>query len=109
MLFHQFSFARKFIPRTRREAIVAAVDAISDGGAEFQRNGALQFNGEIGNAPAGVEVERRGNRSGGTRGNAARAGAAAVLFRWVGLKFNGRDDLADENPVAEISTDEIGV
>ena len=46
----------KFVPRADREAIVAAIDAIADGFAEFARDMSLMLDGEIGNAAARIEL-----------------------------------------------------
>ncbi len=37
------------IPRTGIETVIASIDAVSDGAAEFERDGALVFDGEIRN------------------------------------------------------------
>ncbi len=65
---HEAAFAGETVPGTNRQAIVAAVNAVADGGAEFDGDGALEFDGEIGNAAAGIELEGRGDGVGGAGG-----------------------------------------
>jgi len=48
---------RELVPGADREAIVAAIDPVADRLAEFARNRALVFDGEIGNAAAGIEPD----------------------------------------------------
>lgn len=109
MLFHQISFAGEFVPRARGEAIITTVNAVADGGAEFDGDGALELDGEVGNAAAGIKLEWRGDGSGGARGDTAGAGAATIFFGCVGGKFQRGDDFRKENPVAKTAADEVGV
>ena len=64
MVFEQIRLSGESIPRARGEAIVAAVNAIANGGAKLERNGTLEFDREIRNATAGIELERRGDGGG---------------------------------------------
>lgn len=107
--FHERACAREAVPWTGCEAIVAAVNAVADGGAELLGNGALEFDGEVGDATSGVELEGGGDGGGGTGLDASSAGAAAVRFRGVGFEFEGGDDLGEKYPVAELAADEVGV
>ena len=52
------------VPGTNELAIVAAIDAVADGGAQCFRYKTREFDGEIGNAAAGVDFVRRDNRLG---------------------------------------------
>ena len=72
-------------------------------------NGAFQLDGEVGDAAARVQLERRGDGGGGAGGEAARAFAAMILLRRVRLQFERRDDFREKNPVAESAADEVGV
>src|SRR5579859_8036993 len=65
---HQLTFAGEAVPGTDREAIVTAEDTIADGGAQFEGNGALQLDGEIGDAFAGIELEGGSDGIGRTGG-----------------------------------------
>src|SRR5687768_15282013 len=109
MLLHDGAFFREFIPGANFQTDVAPVNAVPNGGAELFWDGAFQFDREIGNAAAGIELERRGNGVGGAGINAAGASAAAVWFRVAGRKFEGGDDLGDEKPVSQRAADEVGV
>ncbi len=76
---HQLSFAGEAVPRTDRQAIVAAVNAIADGRTQFDRNGPFQLDGQIGNALARIKRERRGDGIGRAGGEAARATATMIF------------------------------
>ena len=106
---HELARASEPVPRTNREAIVAAIDPIADGWAEFDRDRAFQFNGQIGNAEPRIELERAGDRPGRAGLQTTGAGATAIPFWRVRLQFQRRDDFAEENPIAEPAADEIGV
>src|SRR6056297_3370250 len=64
---------RVAIPRADRLAVVAAVDAVADGGPEFQRNRAFQFDRQVGDAATRVELIGRGDGPGRTYVDAAPA------------------------------------
>ena len=109
MFLHQFAFARKPVPRTYRQAVVTAEDAISDGRTQFNRDGTFQLDGEVGYAEPGIELERRGDGSGRTCVNAARAVATMIFLRHVRFQFECGDNLRQQDPVAEAPADDIGV
>ena len=109
LVLHQFARARKLVPGTYRQAIVAAIDPIADRRTEFHRYGAFQLNGQIGDAKPRIELKRAGDCPRRAGVQASGAGAAAILFRRVRLEFHGGDDLGEENPVAKPAADEIGV
>ena len=88
------------VPGAGREAIVAAVDAVADEGAEILGNLAFVLNGEIGNAAAGVEFLRGDDSIGGTGIDAGGAGSAAWCGRPVWWECQGGDDLRKEEPGA---------
>ena len=77
--------------------------------AKFKRDGAFQFDREIGNATAGVELEWRSDGGCWAGGNAAGAGAATVFLGRIRFEFDGGDDFGEENPIAELAADEVGV
>jgi len=54
-------------------------------------------------------LEWGGDGVGGAGVEAAAAGAAAVALGGVGLEFEGSEDFAEENPIAERAADEVGV
>src|SRR5688572_7208087 len=68
------------VPRADRQAIVAAIDAVADRLPEFLGDRALMLDGEIGDAAARIELERRRKRVGRADVEAARAAAAADLM-----------------------------
>ena len=107
--FHDSAFLGESIPRAGLEAVVAAEDSVADGGAQLGRDGAFEFDGEVGDAAAGVEDEGLGDGLGGAGGDAALASAAAVFFGRVGGQFGGGEDFGEEEPVAEGAADEVGV
>ena len=73
------------------------------------RDGSFEFDGEVGDAAAGIEDEGLGDGLGRAGGDAAAASAAAVFFRRVGGEFCGGEDFGEEEPVAEGAADEVGV
>ena len=67
---------REFVPRAGGEAIVAAIDAVADGGAEFARDMALVLDRQIGDAAARIEhvgMRKRIGRAGVETGAALAA------------------------------------
>src|ERR1039458_9475086 len=109
MCLHHLTFAREPVPWTNLEAIVAAKDAVANRRAQFNRDGPLQLNGQVRDAPPRIELERGGDGRRRARGDAACAGAAAVLLRRIRLKVQRSDDFGQKEPVAQLATDEIGV
>ena len=97
------------VPRADRQAVVAAVDAIAHQRAEFVRDRAVMFDGEVGDAARRIEPVRRGERIGRADVEAARAGAAVVRVRLVGRDIERGVDLAQEQPGAMGARDEVGV
>ena len=69
-------------------------------GRSSSRDGAFELDGQVGDAAAGIELERGGDGGGRAGGDAAGAGAATVLLRRVRLQFERGDDLGEEEPVA---------
>jgi len=86
------------VPGADVEAFVAAVDPVADKRAQIFRNGALELNGQVGDAAAGVELVGRGDRPGRAGRDAAHARSAVVPLRRVGLEFQRGDDFAQEQP-----------
>jgi hypothetical protein len=58
-------------------AVIAPIDAIAHGGAQSFRDGAVQLDGQIGNAAARIELVGRDD-GGGRAGRYAGTAAAAV-------------------------------
>ena len=107
--FHDLTFLGESVPGAGLEAVVAAEDSVADCGAQRGRDGAFEFNGEVGDAAAGVEDEGLGDGLGGAGGDAALASAASVSFGRVWEEFCGGEDFGEEEPVAEGAADEVGV
>ena len=59
---------RELVPGTGQLAVVAAVDAITDGAPEFRGDGAFEFDGEIGDAAARVQPVGGDDGAGGAGG-----------------------------------------
>src|SRR5580704_17438323 len=56
---------REFDPGADELAVVAAIDAIADGAAKFHRDGALELDGEIGDAAPCIQPIGRDDGAGG--------------------------------------------
>ena len=89
---------RKLVPRAGSKAVVAAIDAIADGGAKFFRDRAMMLDGEIGNAAPGIELVglRESLRRAGVEAGAA--GAAMVAFGRIGGQVERDKDRAQKQP-----------
>ena len=109
MRFHHLAFACEAVPGAGGEAVVAAIDAIADGGAQFDRDGAFEFDGEIRDAEPGVELEWRGDGVGRAGGKATSAGPATVFSGGSPVQLQGGKDLGEKDPVPKLAADEIGV
>src|SRR5690606_2724555 len=96
----------EFVPGADGEAIVAAIDAVAHGAAEFTWDRTLMLDAVIGEALSGIQLEWRGERVGRADVEAAGAGAAAFLMRLVGGQVGGGEDGAEKEPGAEFAADE---
>src|SRR3569832_948961 len=99
----------ELVPGANSQAIVATVDAVADGLAEFDRDVALMLDRQIGDAAAGVELVGRGKGAGRTNLEAARAVAAVIGFGLIRRKVEGGEERCEEEPRAELAADEVGV
>ena len=99
----------EFVPGADGEAIVAAIDAVAHERAQLARDRPLMLDGEIGDAAPRIELV--GRREGGGRAGieAAPAGAAMILLGRSGIELQRGEDLAQEEPGAELAGDEIGM
>ena len=100
---------REFVPGTDRQTVVAAVDAIADGAAEFLGDVVLVLDREIGNSEPRIDLVRRGKGIRRTDIQAVGTGAAAVRLRLVRLQLQRREDRAEKKPGAEFARDQIGM
>src|SRR5579862_3243073 len=92
---------RAGIPRADLLTYVAAENMRAHGLAKFLRDRSAQLDGEVSDAPPGVD--RPGIAGGDERirragVDAARAGAAAVRGRRIGRDFKRSDQLAQKKP-----------
>src|SRR2546423_1831154 len=78
------SIAALVVPRANILADVAAEDLMADGRAQFRRDLASFFNGEISDAAAGIHLSRRDEGLSGAGTPAARGASAAVGGRTIG-------------------------
>src|SRR4051812_34740513 len=101
VLFHQPAFRGEAVPGTDGQAIVAAVDPISDERAKVLRDRAFQLNREIGDAAARIELEGAADRLGWTGGEATGTGAATVFLRRIGIEFQSGDNLGEQKPITQ--------
>jgi len=101
--------AGKFVPRTDRQTIVAAIDPVAQRLAEFQRDRILQLDSQVGNTAP--RIEPVGHRKSGSRAGilASRAGTATVAARWVRFKFQRGIDRPEEQPRTMVAADQVGV
>ena len=95
------------VPRADVEAVIAAEDAVAEGFAILDRDGALVLDGQVGEALARIHLVRRDDRGGRARVDATGAGAAAIrLLGGGGFQFEGRQDDAEEEPGTRAAVDE---
>src|SRR5262245_34837644 len=109
MLFHDRPSLRKSVPRADFQPYIASVNPVPNRGPELLRNRSLQLNSEVRNAAAGIQLERRRNRLRWACLDAARATAAAILFRLIRRQFESGDDLRNKEPITERPADQVGV
>src|SRR6266496_2077747 len=86
------------IPRTNIQAIVATEDSISDQRPKLQRNGTLQLDRQIRNAPPCIESIRSSDCSRRTRFNAALTRSTAISDWLIGRQFERRQNFREEEP-----------
>ena len=100
---------RELVPRTHRQAIVAAVNAVAHSGAELTRDRSLVLDGQIGNAAPRIEPIRFRKRRGRADIETGAAGAAIVRLGLVGRQIERGEDRAEEQPRAELARHQIGM
>ena len=99
----------ELVPRADRQAIVAAIDAISDRFAEFARDRSLVFDGEVGNAAPRIELVGRGEGGGRADVEASPARAAVIDIRLIARQIGIGEDRTEEQPRSELARHEVGV
>ena len=75
-----------FVPGANQLAIVTAINAVADEGAQIQRNAAVVFDRQVRNATARVDQAGRQNGLGGANIDTSRAAAAMVAGRFGGCQ-----------------------
>src|SRR6056297_2856710 len=100
---------RVAVPRAYRLAVVAAVDAVAYGFAEFKRNRALEFYRQVGNAASGIEPVRGRDRLGRADVDAFAARPAVVAHRLVGFELDVGIDFAEKEPTPGMPIQQVGV
>ena len=96
------------VPGASGGAVVAAVDAIADEGPEMDGDGAFEFDGEVGDAEAGIELVRGDDGVGGASGDAAGAFSAAIWEGGIGGERESGEEFGEEEPGTEGGMDEHG-
>src|SRR6185295_13052773 len=94
------------VPRTDELAVVAAVHAVADKGAQLLRDRALVLDREVRDAAARIELVGAADRLRRAHVDAALAGAAPVRLFLVDWKWEIAVDLAQEKPRASLSIEE---
>ena len=89
---------RKPVPRADFQAVVATVNPITDGRTEFDWNRALVLDGQIGDAPPGIQSIGVGNGTCRANIDTSGAGTAAVFGGGVWSQFEGGQNDAKEKP-----------
>jgi hypothetical protein len=81
---------------------------MANGRTQLHRNAAFQFNGQIGNASAGIQLKGPVIAPVG-QALMQRVQEPVVPLRLIGRQFQGGDDLRKEKPIPELTTDQVRV
>ncbi len=100
---------RELVPRTYELAVVTAVDAIANGLAQLDRDGAVVLDGEIGNAAPRIQPPGCDDRPGGAGRDAGLAAAAVGAGALIYGQWQIRQDLPEKEPRAPLARGEVGV
>src|SRR5947209_12937326 len=103
------SVSGKLVPRTNRQAIVAAENPVADQRAQFVRDRPLVLDRQVGDAAPRIEPVRRRKSIGRARVEAAAALAAMVALGGIRSERQAEIDLAKKQPGAELARHQIGV
>ena len=91
----------KAVPRADGEAVVAAVDAVTHEGTEFEGDGAFVLDGEVGDAAPRIHGVGRGDCLGRASVDAGGALAAVIVLGFVGGKRKSGEEIGEKEPGAE--------
>ena len=97
----------ELVPGADGQAVVAAVDAVAEEGAEIFLNLALMLDGQVGNAATRVQLVGAGEGIGRAGILTGAAGAAQVAARGIGREVHGRVDRAEKQPRAVVAADHV--
>src|SRR5262249_58238672 len=86
------------VRRARRKTIVAAEDAVADGGAQLARNRPLVLDREVGDAAARIEPIGRGERRRRADVETDMTSAAMIDLRRVRRQVKRGEDHGEEKP-----------
>ena len=100
---------RVAVPRAHELAVVAAVDAVADRGAELLGDRAVVLDRQVGDAAARVEPVGRHDRARGADVDAGRAAAAVAGHGRVDRQRQVGEYLAEEEPGTVLPVEQVGV
>src|SRR5262249_60426701 len=100
---------RVFVPGAHREAVVAAVDAVTHEGTQLAWDRALVLDGEVGDAAPRIEAVGRGECRGRAHVEAGAAASAVVGLARIRRQLERGEDRTEEQPGAELARHQIGV
>ena len=86
----------KLVPGTHQLAVIAAINPVADQRAQVLRDGPRVFDGEVGNTASGIQAARTQNGLGRAGGDAGRASAAMLGYRFADRQGNVHVDFAQE-------------
>lgn len=92
---------REAVPRANAEAVVAAVNAVAHHRSQFEGDGALVFDSEVGDATTCIHRVRGGDGLGRAGVDAGSAFAAVVVLFFVDGEGEGGEEVGEEEPGAE--------
>src|SRR5262249_45947027 len=99
----------ELVPRAHGEAVVAAKNAVADGGAELGGDVALVLAGQVGDAAARIALGGRRKSARRADVETAAAAAAMVTLGSIGRKLGGSENGAEQQPGAELARHQVGV
>ncbi len=99
----------ELVPRTDRQAVVAAIDAVAHGGAVGQRPWRPELDRQVRQAFARVQLVGRDKGLGRADVEAGRARAAMIDLGRIGSDHLFRQDDAEKQPRTEVARHQVGM
>src|ERR1700679_2348349 len=99
----------ELVPGTDELAIIAAVNAIADGGTKFHRDAPRKLDGEVGNAAPRIEAIGRDDGPGGAGRHAGAAGAAVRGAGFIDRQLKVEINFAEEKIRPGVAVDQVRV